>query len=233
MHAHVCEAYESTRMRIARDSKQVWWVSPCQNRFQFYESLQSDAQSYSFVLGNEVPGCECRGWQRKWKAEEFFQDGKNQKWRASKRFSIRQRKKTKQFILQRSWTYVTWKNAKLDKKIQKYKGRVVTRDDVVQNDLDSFAVFTVQESSASHMTAAKVMNVISGLPGCERLASDALSAYTHMKMGDGPRLLGLPESECPAVWTCRPWPRRPNSWDKFQHAVVPRKRNFYGHSLPR
>ena len=29
------------------------------------------------------------------------------------------------------------KNAKLDEKIQKYKGRVVTRDDVVQNDLDS------------------------------------------------------------------------------------------------
>ena len=155
--------------------------------------------------------------------------GRNQKLRANERSSKRHRKKAKQFILQRSWTHVTWKNAKLDKKIQKYKGRVVTRGDVVQNDLDSYAVFTGQESSASHMTAAKVLDVISGLPGCAGLASDVLSAYTHMKIEGTPELLRLPESDCPAIWTCRPRPRRPNSWDKIQDPVVTRKRNFYEH----
>ena len=42
------------------------------------------------------------------------------------------------------------KNVELDKKTQKYKGRVVTRDDVVQNDLDSYAVFTLDRDPPRH-----------------------------------------------------------------------------------
>ena len=34
------------------------------------------------------------------------------------------------------------------------------------------------------MTAAKIMNIISRLPGCDGQAADAVSAYTQVKMKD-------------------------------------------------
>ena len=58
------------------------------------------------------------------------------------------------------------KKAELETKHQKYKGRLVLRGDIVKDDSESYAVFTEQGSSASQMTAAKVMDIISRLPGC-------------------------------------------------------------------
>ena len=73
------------------------------------------------------------------------------------------------------------KNAELETTHQKYKGRVVLRGDIVKDDSGSYAVFTEQGSSASQMTAAKIMDIISGLPGCDGQAADAVSAYTQVK----------------------------------------------------
>ena len=73
------------------------------------------------------------------------------------------------------------KNAELEAKHQKYKGRVVLRGDIVKDDSGSYAVFTEQGSSASQMTAAKVMDIIARLPGCAGQAADAVSAYTPSK----------------------------------------------------
>ena len=39
---------------------------------------------------------------------------------------------------------------------------------------------------ASQMTAAKVMDMTSRLPGCAGQAADAVSAYTQVKMADAP-----------------------------------------------
>ena len=58
------------------------------------------------------------------------------------------------------------KNAELETKHQKYKSRIVLRGDIVKDDSGSYAVFTEQGSSASQMTAAKVMDTISRLQGC-------------------------------------------------------------------
>ena len=58
------------------------------------------------------------------------------------------------------------KNAELEAKLQKYKGRVVLRGDIAKDDSGSYAVFTERESSASQMTASKIMDIISRLPGC-------------------------------------------------------------------
>ena len=66
------------------------------------------------------------------------------------------------------------KNAELDAKHQKYEGRVVLRGDIVKDNSGSCAVFTEQGSSASQMTAAKIMDIISRLPGCD---GQAVSAY--------------------------------------------------------
>ena len=63
------------------------------------------------------------------------------------------------------------KNAELETKHQKYKGRVVLRGDIVKDDSGSYAVFTEKGSPASQMTAAKVMDIISRLPGCCRTSS--------------------------------------------------------------
>ena len=73
------------------------------------------------------------------------------------------------------------KNAELEAKHQKYKGRVVLRGDIVKDDSGSYAVFTEQGSSASQMTAAEVMDIISRLPGCAGQAADAVSAKTQKK----------------------------------------------------
>ena len=101
------------------------------------------------------------------------------------------------------------KNAELETKHQKYKGRVVLRGDIVKDDSGSYAVFTEQRSSASQMTAAKIMDIISRLPGCDGQAADAVSAYTQGKMEDAHILLKIPKSECPDIWIRLPrhkWP---------------------------
>ena len=102
------------------------------------------------------------------------------------------------------------KNAELEAKHQKYKGRVVLRGDIVKDNSGSYAVFTEQGSSASQMTAAKIMDIISRLPGCDGQAADAVSAKTKVKMADAHKLLKIPKSECPDIWIRLPrhkWPK--------------------------
>ena len=102
------------------------------------------------------------------------------------------------------------KNAELEAKHQKYKGRVVLRGDIVKDDSGSYTVFTEQGSSASQMTAAKIIDIISRLPGCDGQAANAVSAYTQVKMEDDLKLLKIPKSECPDIWIRLPrhkWPK--------------------------
>ena len=51
----------------------------------------------------------------------------------------------------------------------------------MKDDSGSHAGFTEQGSSASQMTAAKVMDIISRLPRCAGQAADAVSAFTQVK----------------------------------------------------
>ena len=122
------------------------------------------------------------------------------------------------------------KNAELEAKHQKYKGRVVLRGDIVKDNSGSYAVFTEQGSSASQMTAAKIMDIISRLPGCDGQAADAVSAYTQVKMEDAHKLLKIPKSECPDIWIRLPRHKWPKSWSSMEDPVV-LERNLYGHPL--
>ena len=63
----------------------------------------------------------------------------------------------------------------------------------MKGDSGSYAVFTEQGSSASQMTAAKVMDVFAKLPGCAGQAADAVSVYTQVKMENAPSLLKISE----------------------------------------
>ena len=62
--------------------------------------------------------------------------------------------------------------AEWETKHQKYKGRIVLRAGIEKDDSDSYAIFTEQGSSPSQMTAEKVMDIISRLPGCARQAAE-------------------------------------------------------------
>ena len=123
------------------------------------------------------------------------------------------------------------KNAELEAKHQKYKGRVVLRGDIVKDNSGSYAVFTEQGSSASQMSAAKIMDIISRLPGCDGQAADAVSAYTQVKIQDAHKLLKIPKSECPDIWIRLPRHKWPKSWSSMEDPVVPLERNLYGHPL--
>ena len=123
------------------------------------------------------------------------------------------------------------KNDELEAKHQKYKGRAVLRGDIVKDDSGSYAVFTEQGSSASQMTAAKIMDIISRLSGCDGQAADAVSAKTQVKMEDAHKLLKIPKSECPDIWIRLPRHKWPKSWSSMEDPVVPLERNLYGHPL--
>ena len=95
------------------------------------------------------------------------------------------------------------KNAELDTKHQKFKGRVVLRGDILKDDSGFYAAFTEQSSSASKMKTAKVMDIISRLPG----------------------------SEFPDIWIRLPRHKWHKSRSNMADLVVPLKRNLYGHPL--
>ena len=59
------------------------------------------------------------------------------------------------------------KNSELEPRFQNYKGRVVLRGDIVKDDSGSYAVVTERGSSASQMTAAILMDLISRLPDAQ------------------------------------------------------------------
>ena len=116
-------------------------------------------------------------------------------------------------------------------KRQKYKGRVVLRGDIVKDDSGSYAVFTEQGSSASHMSAANIMEIISRLPGCDGQAADAVSAYIQVKNGRWSQIIEnskIGVSRHLDSSTTTQWPK---SWSSMEDPVVLLERNLYGHPL--
>ena len=121
---------------------------------------------------------------------------------------------------------LNWKQSTKNTKVELYSAVIFVKDDS-----GSYAVFTEQGSSESQMTAAKIMDIISKLPGCDGQAADAVSAYTQVKMEDAHKLLKIPKSKCPDIWTRLPRHKWPKSWSSMEDPVVPLERNLYGHPL--
>ena len=118
-----------------------------------------------------------------------------------------------------------------DDHYQKYEGRVALRGDIAKDDCGACAVFTEQGSSASQMTAAKVMDIISRPPGCAGQAADAASACTKVRMEEAHKLSKNPKSDCPDIWIRLSRHKWPNSWSSMEDLVDPLQRNLYGHRL--
>ena len=147
---------------------------------------------------------------KKWKTScRNFQLGTRQK-RKSKAEVIRRAKlEDKEVHFCHSNGLVSSQELRIgEKKFQKYQGRVAWRGGSVKLDTGNCAPFTKQSASASHMMAAKVLDVISRLPECSGQASDAASADAQVKMKGSPERLYLSEEDCPKVWISLPRARR-------------------------
>ena len=120
------------------------------------------------------------------------------------------------------------KSAELEAKHQKTKVELFS-EVICKRRFGLFS--TEQGSSASQMTAAKVMDIISRLPGCAGQAADGVSVETLVKMEDAPKLFEIPKSECPDIWIRLPRHKWPKSWSSMEDPVVPPERNLYGHPL--
>ena len=112
------------------------------------------------------------------------------------------------------------KNAELVKHLPEYMERVVDQGDNLKDEEGHRAVFTEQGASASQMAAAKFLDTISKLPGMAGETSDAISAYTQVKMTEAPRLLRMPNKECPSTFGSDPCTtKRPKSLENIEDPV--------------
>ena len=228
--ACILEADESTRMRMGNSIPQHHdhIAGKGENSLQHYNLVQI----YSYASSYENSGSETV--DKEWEKLEKISAWNLTKVRSKKEVidEARMSGATVHFASLMDMCHL--KNAELEAKHQKYKGRVVLRGDIViKDDSGSYAVFTEQGSSASQMTAAKIMDIISRLPGCDGQQADAVSAKTQVKMEDAHKLLKIPKSECPDIWIRLPRHKWPKSWSSMEDPVVPLERNLYGHPLER
>ena len=94
----------------------------------------------------------------------------------------------------------------------------------------SLRSFTEQGSSASEMTAAKIMDVIARLPGCDGQAADAVSAYTQVNWRMLPKCSKFPNRNAQMfgyVFHDTNGQHHGQDW----RSVVHLERNLYGHPL--
>ena len=73
------------------------------------------------------------------------------------------------------------KNSELENKFQKYKARAVLRGETVKNDSGNSVVSTEHSASATIMTVAKVLGVLSRLPSCSGQGSNSVTANAQVK----------------------------------------------------
>ena len=214
----IAEAHKSTRKRTGKTEQKDHEDRIAGHGVQFIRSLQPCAQVQLLWTKSGKSSKKLPSWQmtKSKEQKEVIKEAQKEE-------------RTVHFATLMDICHL--KISELEPKFQKYKGRVVLRGDIVRQDSGSYAVFTEEGSSASQMTAAKVMDVMARLPDWAGQAADAVSAYTHVKMEDAPTLLKIPKSECPDIWIRLPRHKWPKSWSSMEDPVVLLERNLYGHPL--
>ena len=101
----------------------------------------------------------------------------------------------------------------------------------MKDNFGTYAVFIEQGSSASKMTAAKVLDVISRLPGCSGQASATVSAYTNVIIEDAPNFIkNFRRSEVPHIVDSSASVSARTVGQNFKNPILPLKQNSYEHS---
>ena len=151
--------------------------------------MQSCSQVHSDAWSYENTRCKsCRG-EIMGKLEKIpaWQQTKVRNEKCGDRRSMEQG--PEQFILRHWWISVIWIIRRRSHKFKSRKGELYSQVTLWKDDSGSYAVFTEQGSPASQMTAAKVMDSISRLPGFLAQAANAVSSWTQVKMEDAPALI--------------------------------------------
>ena len=118
------------------------------------------------------------------------------------------------------------KHAELAKHLQKYKGRVVFRGEIVKDESGFMAVFSEQGTSASHLSAGKFLDALARMPGMAGQDADAVGAYCQVDLLKFALRTGVKITE---TWVSLPLHQQPASWKKFRNPVCPMRRALYGH----
>ena len=116
-------------------------------------------------------------------------------------------------------------HSELELSKRKYKGRVVVQGNNVKYAEGVAAVFAELATSASLMSASKLLDIIAMLPGCRGEQSDAVQAYTQAILYHGAK-------QNVETWVRIPKDQWPKSWHtKYKYPVVPLRLALYGHPL--
>ena len=209
------ESHESTRQRV---ESSVPASHEDHNAGKGYNSMTRYNLAHKFIPMPEAmknPDAKAAA-NKEWKKLETTPAWQLGKFKSKKEIILEAQRDKRKVHFASLMEVCHLKNAELEPKLQKYKGRVVLRGDIVKDDPGAYAVFTEEGSSASQVTAAKVMDVTARLPDCDGQAADAVSAYTHRKMEDASTLQKNPKSECSDVWIRLPPHKWRNPWQTWK-----------------
>ena len=110
---------------------------------------------------------------------------------------------------------------------RKYKGRVVFQGNQVKDAEGVAAVFAELGTSASLMSASKILDAVTMLPGNAGEQSDAVQAYTQALLYHG-------QKHAVETWIRLPRDQWPKAWHgNYKDPVVPLRLALYGHPLSR
>ena len=181
-YACVVDAHESTRKRMEflfRDIMRITSQREGDNSLTHYNLVHKFIPMPQVMKIPDAKAALDKEWEKLEKSPAWNLD----KMKSKKDVILEAQKEKRKVHFATPMDICHLKNAELESKHKKYKGRVVLRGDTVKDDSGAYAVCTEQGSSASQMTAAKVMDVIARLSGCAGQAADAVSAHTPGKNG--------------------------------------------------
>ena len=173
--ACILEADESTRMRMGKSiphHREDHIAGKGENSLQHYNLVP---QVYSYASSYENSSSKSSGGQ-----------GMGENWRKFRRENLTKVRSKKEVIDDARTSVATvhfaslmdmchLKNAELEAKHQKSKVELSLRGDIVKDNFWILMQYSPEQgSSASQMTAAKIMDIISRLPGCDGHAADAV-----------------------------------------------------------
>ena len=131
-------------------------------------------------------------WRSPQQKQQWIKNGTNWKrfrrgtWRESevrKRWSMKQGRTAQKFILPHWWTSVIWKMPNWRQSTKNTKVELYSEAILWKIILVLMQYFTEQGSSASQMTAAKIMDIISKLPGFFRTSTGCSIGFFPGKNG--------------------------------------------------